>query len=117
MNVETWTAVPLRRSNATALASAACAMVFLLAYEPEELDRIEFMRASAVILIALHAAFHIGTLNALRLMAQFQVDRAAEAPDDLRDALERELADVERRELSAEEEAIVVARLEDLGYL
>ncbi len=85
MNVETWTAVPLRRSNATALASAACAMVFLLAYEPEELDRIEFMRASAVILIALHAAFHIGRLNALRLMAQFQVDRAAEALESYRD--------------------------------
>jgi choline-sulfatase len=46
-----------------------------------------------------------------------RVDRASEAPDDLRALLERELDDVERRELSPEEEAIVVARLEDLGYL
>jgi hypothetical protein len=48
-----------------------------------------------------------------------RVDRAAEAPGDLRALLERELddVDVERRELSPEEEAIVVARLEDLGYL
>jgi arylsulfatase A-like enzyme len=44
-------------------------------------------------------------------------DRNAEAPEDLRAALERELGDVERRELSPEEEAIVVARLENLGYL
>jgi hypothetical protein len=85
MNVETWTTVPLRRSNATALASAACAMVFLLAYEPEEVGRIEFMRASAVILIALHAAFHVGTLNALKFMAQMQVDRAAHALESYRD--------------------------------
>lgn len=85
MNVETWSAVPLRRSNATALASAACAMVFLFAYEPQELEQIEFMRASAVILVALHAAFHIGTLNALKFMAQMQVDRAAHALESYRD--------------------------------
>lgn len=46
-----------------------------------------------------------------------RVDRAADAPGDLRALLQRELDDVERRELSPEEEAIVVARLEDLGYL
>lgn len=45
------------------------------------------------------------------------VDRAAEAPGVLRAALERELGDVERRGLSPEEEAVVVARLEALGYL
>lgn len=45
------------------------------------------------------------------------IDRAAEAPVDLRAGLERELGGAERRELSPEEEAIVVARLEDLGYL
>ena len=45
------------------------------------------------------------------------VDRSDEAPDELRFLLKRELDDVERRELSAEEEAVVVSRLEDLGYL
>jgi arylsulfatase A-like enzyme len=45
------------------------------------------------------------------------VDRATEAPDELRFLLGRELDDVERRRLSPEEEAVVVSRLEDLGYL
>ena len=45
------------------------------------------------------------------------VDREGDAPDGLRALLQRELDDVERRELSPEEEAVVVARLEDLGYL
>jgi hypothetical protein len=38
-------------------------------------------------------------------------------PDDLRDALYAELEGAEQRELSAEEEATVAARLADLGYL
>jgi arylsulfatase A-like enzyme len=45
------------------------------------------------------------------------VDRAAEAPVELRFLLDRELDDVERPGLSAEEEAVVVSRLADLGYL
>ena len=44
-------------------------------------------------------------------------DRASEAPSELRDLLDRELDGVERRDMTAEEEAIVVARLESLGYL
>ncbi len=60
-------------------------MVFLIAYEPGELDRIGFIRVNAVILIALHAAFHIGTLNALKFMALMQVDRASDALESYRD--------------------------------
>jgi hypothetical protein len=85
MNVETWSTAPLRRSNATAVASAACAMAFLIVYESEELEQIEFVRASAAMLIALHAAFHIGTLNALKFMALMQVAGAARALDSYRD--------------------------------
>lgn len=44
-------------------------------------------------------------------------DRAREAPVELRFQLERELEDAHRPELSAEEEAVVVSRLADLGYL
>jgi arylsulfatase A-like enzyme len=46
-----------------------------------------------------------------------RVDRAAEAPEELAYLLDQELANVERRELSDEEEAAVVSRLSDLGYL
>jgi arylsulfatase A-like enzyme len=40
-----------------------------------------------------------------------------EVPGELRDALYAELGSVEHEELSAEEEAVVTARLADLGYL
>jgi choline-sulfatase len=43
--------------------------------------------------------------------------RPGDVPDDLRDALYAELEGAEQRELSAEEEATVAARLADLGYL
>jgi choline-sulfatase len=43
--------------------------------------------------------------------------RPGDVPDELRDALYAELEGAERRELSAEEEATVAARLADLGYL
>jgi arylsulfatase A-like enzyme len=46
-----------------------------------------------------------------------RVDRAADAPEDLRFLLSRELEDIERRELTAQEEEAVVSRLADLGYL
>jgi arylsulfatase A-like enzyme len=42
---------------------------------------------------------------------------SAEVPAELRDALYEELATVEHRELTAEEEATVTKRLADLGYL
>ena len=46
-----------------------------------------------------------------------RTSRPGEVPDELRDALYAELESADRRELSAEEEATVVARLSDLGYL
>ncbi len=45
------------------------------------------------------------------------VDRAGDAPEDLRYLLQSELESIEHRELSDEEQAAVVARLTDLGYL
>ena len=46
-----------------------------------------------------------------------RTSRPGEVPDELRDALYAELESVQQRELSAEEEATVAARLSDLGYL
>lgn len=46
-----------------------------------------------------------------------RTDRAAEAPSELRELLDRELEGIVPAEMTAEEEAIVVARLESLGYL
>jgi hypothetical protein len=40
-----------------------------------------------------------------------------DAPPELRERLFAELESAERRELSAEEEALVTGRLRDLGYL
>ncbi len=45
------------------------------------------------------------------------VDRANEVPGEVRERLYAELETVSRRELSAEEEALVEQRLSDLGYL
>lgn len=45
------------------------------------------------------------------------VDRAPEVPEDLRFRLQLEVESVDLPELSAEDEATVVARLSDLGYL
>ncbi|MGH3034383.1 MAG: sulfatase family protein [Gaiellaceae bacterium] len=44
-------------------------------------------------------------------------NRSAEAPADLRAALDAEAADIELHELTAEEEAVIERRLADLGYL
>lgn len=44
-------------------------------------------------------------------------DRAAEAPDDLRAMLDRELAGFDQPVMSDEEEELITQRLEDLGYL
>jgi arylsulfatase A-like enzyme len=46
-----------------------------------------------------------------------RTDRAAEAPAELRALLDRELEGVEQAEMTPDEEAIVIARLESLGYL
>ena len=46
-----------------------------------------------------------------------RVSRPAEAPGELRELAFRELESAERRELTEEEEATVVRRLADLGYL
>jgi hypothetical protein len=46
-----------------------------------------------------------------------RTSRPGDVPDELRDALYAELESADRRELSAEEEATVAARLSDLGYL
>jgi len=43
--------------------------------------------------------------------------RPADAPADLRAVLAMELEGVEQPELSAAEEAVITARLADLGYL
>jgi hypothetical protein len=45
------------------------------------------------------------------------VSRPEEAPAELRALLNLEVESAERHELSADEEAIVAARLADLGYL
>jgi arylsulfatase A-like enzyme len=44
-------------------------------------------------------------------------DRAAEAPDELRELLDREMAGFEQPVMSGEEEEQITQRLEDLGYL
>ena len=85
MNLENWLGAPLKRTNTTAAASTLCAMLYLLAYEPEEIEQIQFMRACATLLIALHFAFHIGTLNALKFMAQLQLAHAEHALVSYRD--------------------------------
>jgi hypothetical protein len=85
MNLENWLAVPLKRTNATAVASTLCAMLFLVAYEPEEMQRLQFMRAYAIFLFAVHTAFHIGTLNTLRFMADLQLPHADHALTSYRD--------------------------------
>ncbi len=46
-----------------------------------------------------------------------RVSRPADVPLELRDLLYLELESAEQREISAEEEAKVEARLADLGYL
>jgi arylsulfatase A-like enzyme len=46
-----------------------------------------------------------------------RTSRPGDVPDALRDALYAQLEGAERRELSADEEATVAARLADLGYL
>jgi hypothetical protein len=85
MNVENWLSVPLKRANTASLTSVVCAMAFLIVYEPKDLEQIEFMRASAVLLVGLHAAFHVGTVNALKFMALLQVADAEHALESYRD--------------------------------
>lgn len=85
MNVENWLSVRHGRANATTLTSVVCAMLFLIAYEPKDVEQVEFMRASAVLLVALHTAFHVCTLNALKLMAVLQVVDAEHALENYRD--------------------------------
>jgi hypothetical protein len=85
MNLENWLAVPLKRTNATAVASTLCAMLFLVAYEAEKIEQIQFMRAYAILLMAVHIAFHVGTLNALKFMALLQLAHAEHALTSYRD--------------------------------
>jgi hypothetical protein len=85
MNLENWLAVPLKRTNTAAVGSTLVAMLFLVAYKPEEIEHIRFMRAYAVLLIAVHIAFHIGTLNALKFMALQQISHAEHALTSYRD--------------------------------
>lgn len=85
MNLENWLAVPLKRTNATAIASTLCAMLFLVAYEPEEIEQIQFMRAYAILFMAVHIASHVGTLNALKFMAQLRLAHAERALTSYRD--------------------------------
>lgn len=79
MSVENWFAVPLRRANTSALAVTGVLMLILADCEPEDLEPLEFMRGSAALLIALHAAMHIAMLNALRLMALLNVAHTEQA--------------------------------------
>ncbi|MFQ5426550.1 MAG: sulfatase-like hydrolase/transferase, partial [Gaiellales bacterium] len=60
-----------------------------------------------------------GRVEAFRLDVdpRERVDRATEVPEELTYLLDLELQDIERRELSREEEEAVVSRLSDLGYL
>ena len=85
MNAESRFGAPLRRSNISALTVTGILMLLLADSEPQELARIEFLRGSAVLLIALHAAMHVGFLNALRLMALLNVAQTQDALDTYRD--------------------------------
>jgi mannose/fructose/N-acetylgalactosamine-specific phosphotransferase system component IIC len=85
MNLESWLAVPLKRTNTTAIGSTLFAMLFLAAYKPEEIEHIHFMRAYAILLMAVHIALHVGTLNALRFMTQLQLAHAEDALTSYRD--------------------------------
>lgn len=85
MNVENWSAVPPGRANATALLTTIAAMAILISYEPEDMESIEFMRASALLLMAVHAILHVGTANALRVMALMELPHAEEALEAYRD--------------------------------
>jgi hypothetical protein len=85
LHAEAWSPTPIRRVNATTLASTACWMVFLGAYEPDEVEHIDFIRGSAALLVILHAAFHLGALYALKSLVLDRVDRATEALESYRD--------------------------------
>jgi hypothetical protein len=65
-----WSAVPVARSNAAALATAALFMLFLAGYQPEDLDHVTFMRANALVLVAAHGTLHAFTLNSLKFLAK-----------------------------------------------
>jgi hypothetical protein len=85
MMTTNWHTVPITRTNATALATTGAVMVFLTGYQPEELSPVEFMRANAVLLIAVHGALHAFTLNSLKFLETLGVAEAKPALDRYRD--------------------------------
>jgi hypothetical protein len=80
-----WRAVPIARSNATALAITALAMLFLAGYQPEDLDQVAFMRANALVLIAAHGTLHALTVNSLKFLAMLGAPAAQPALARYRD--------------------------------
>jgi hypothetical protein len=85
MNTINWLSVPIARANAAALATTAAAMLFLVGYQPEEVDPVEFMRGNALVLIAAHAAFHGVTLNSLKFLQMLELAEASPALARYRD--------------------------------
>jgi len=85
MRVENWFATPLRRANTSALTVTGALMLILADCEPKDIEPLEFMRGSAALLIALHAAMHVGMLNALRLMSLLKVAHTEQALNLYRD--------------------------------
>jgi hypothetical protein len=85
MNVENWFADPIRRANTSTLAITGVLMLLVADSEPVDLAPLEFMRGSASLLMALHAAMHVGMLNALRLMALLDAAKTQHALESYRD--------------------------------
>jgi hypothetical protein len=85
MNAANWISAPIARSNKAAMATTAAAMLFLACYELEEYHPLDFMRANAVLLIAMHAVLHAVTLNSLRLMGMLEIAEAKSALERYRD--------------------------------
>jgi hypothetical protein len=77
--------VPLARTNATALATTAAVMLFLVCYQPEEFPPVEFIRANALLLIAAHAGLHALTLNSLKFLDLLEIAEARPALTHYRD--------------------------------
>jgi len=71
-----WLSLPLARTNATAAATTAAVMVFLVSYQPEEVRPLDFIRANAFLLVAAHAALHAMTLHGLKLLDLLGFDEA-----------------------------------------
>lgn len=82
---DAWLAAPIARTNVAALGTTAAVMLFLASYRPEDVAAIDHLRASAVVLIAAHAALHVLTLNSLKLLEMLEIAEATPALARYRD--------------------------------